>query len=275
MQPNSTARTIVNVALTGLGVALPIVSDVAYTLGIVSLPSYVSASDPNDKYQSQAITWLDLVHRQLGLTMNKPEFYRRFKFTTAANQSQYTLNNQIVEGFRPNSFFNVTYAAGPGNQLGVIPYERMMQMYARPDTIPIGTPLWLVPIPKDGTEHDGSQSPVVQLVPTPDQAYVIEGQCRLIVQPIKSGADQVAFPYFHEHALIMKLIEMLEGRLDEGRDQSARMYAEQFVAEVLRDATGAEEEVDRIDIGFSLYGRESRNSARDYNALTDTVTQWP
>ncbi len=281
IQPNSTARAIVNKALIGMGTANPIATDSLYATGIVDQFGNISSS--LDKYQQQAVTFLDMLQQSLALIMNKPFMFRRFQITTQAPNSVtgigvpfYTIKNTIVEGFRANSFFNVTYGAGPGNPLHVIPYEQFNHMYARPDIVPIGTPLWVVPIPNDiASCAAGTGDCVVRLVPTPDQVYTIEGQCRMVVPPIKSGSDQVAIPYNYEQALIFKLMEVMEGRLNEGREMNMRAYAEQFLAEVLRDSSGAEEEVDRQDVGFTLWGGWKRDSARDYNPATDVVTPYP
>jgi hypothetical protein len=274
-QPNSTARAVANKALVALG-HIPIATDDLYATGVMD-----SAGNLNtqlDKYQQQAVTFLDIFHQTLSLVMNKPFMYRRFQLQTNpaptttldATNGDYVLNNVIIEGLRANSFFNVTYGAGPGNPIHVIPYEQYNQMYARPDIVPIGTPLWLVPLP-----DDGSGNTRVRIVPTPDQVYVIEGQCRYLVPSIKKGTDQIAFPYRYEAPLIFKLMEVMETRLNEGREASVRMYAEQFVAEMIRDASGAEEEVDRQDLGFTLWGGWRRDSARDYNPATDVVSPYP
>lgn len=280
--PNSTCRAIVNKTLVGMGF-LPIATDALYATGIID--QFGNLNTQLDKYQQQAVTLLDVFHQALTMVMNKPFMFRQFQITTvepndnsgytgAGNLgpgvSDFVINNVIIEGFRANSFFNVTYGAGPGNPIHVIPYQQYLEMYARPDIVPIGSPMWLVPLP-----DDGSGNCRVRIVPVPDQVYTIEGQCRMIVPPIKAGTDRCAFPYRFEHALVMKLMEVLESRLNEGREGTVRMYAEQFISEVLREATGAEEETDRIDMGFTLWGGRRRDSAMDYNPATDSVPQYP
>lgn len=271
---NSTVWAIANKALLGMGL-VPISSAAQYTSGIPTLSGY-SPINGLDKYQQQCIVWLDILQSAVGLVMTKRFMWRKFQITTANNAASQTLvnvyqiNNVVIEGFRANSIFNVTYGAGPGNPLYVVPYETFMRMFARPDLIPIGTPLWLVPLP-----DDGSGNCLVQLVPTPDQTYTIEGQCRLVVPRIVSGNDLCIFPYMYEHALVAKLIELLETRVDEGRDMTARAYAEQWIAEVIRDAGGADEEQDQIDLGFKLWNRWRSESARDYNPTTDVAPPYP
>jgi len=271
----STARAIVNRALLGLGNGQPIATDAIFNNGVMDLQGNISLSGL-DKYQSQAIIFYSLILNSLGLVMSKRQFWRKYQFQTSAPDAttgdpvpQYTLENGLIEGFRANSVFNVTYGAGPGNRLHVVPYQNFLESYARPDIIPIGTPMWLVPLPADD-----SGNVVVQLVPSPDQVYTIEYQCRLIVPPLKTGADMCPFPYHHEHALVFKLIEYLETRVNEGREQGMRQYAEQFIAEMMRDAAGADEENDRIDMGMRLYGNY-RESARDYNPETDVPAAYP
>ncbi len=229
-----------------------------------------------DKYQQQVISWLDIVQRVAGLTFNKRAMWRRFQFTTANNGanatmiSDYVLNNVTIEGFRANSFWNVTYGAGPGNAITVIPYENFMRMYARPDIVPIGAPMWLAPLP-----DDGSGTVVVRLNPIPDQTYVIEGQCRVIVKPIATGNDETIFPLPYEHGLITKTVEIIENRLDEGRGPTFTVYAHEFMQEIMRDAAGAEEETDQWDPGFALWNRWRSESARDFNPATDTAPPYP
>lgn len=266
MPPNSTARVIVNKTLLSLGY-MSIATDELYAKGIVDEFGDIKAG--LDKYQQQAVTNLDMFHQELALVCNKPFMTKSFQLTTVANKADYVLNQAIIEGLKPNSFFNIT-AGGIGNGITVISYEKYMQSYARPDTVPVGVPWMLVPLPNK--DDDLTQ---IKLVPTPDQAYVIEGSCRHVVPPIKSGSDRVSFPYRYEQALIKKLEEVLETKVNEGREHSARAYAEQFVAEMMRDATGASEEIQPVDLGFRLYRGGNRNSTRDYNPLTDTVPPYP
>jgi len=254
MATRSTARAIVNKALVGLGF-IPIATDALYATGIID--HFGNLTSSLDKYQQQAVVFFDIFHQALSMVMNKPFMYRRFRIQTVGPDANgnttpiYTIQQTIIEGLRPNSFFNVTNGAGPGNMLTVTTYEEYNRMWARPDMVPI------------------------RLCPTPDQVYTIEGQCRFVVPTIKAGTDLCAFPYRYEHALIMKLIEVMEGRVNEGRESIVREYAEQFVAEVLRDSAGADEEIDRVDVGFRLYGRGNRISTRDYNPSTDVPGAYP
>jgi len=275
MATRSTARAIVNKALVGLGF-IPIATDALYATGIID--HFGNLTSSLDKYQQQAVVFFDIFHQALSMVMNKPFMYRRFRIQTVGPDANgnttpiYTIQQTIIEGLRPNSFFNVTNGAGPGNMLTVTTYEEYNRMWARPDMVPIGTPYILVPIPTDQINDDSCQ---IRLCPTPDQVYTIEGQCRFVVPTIKAGTDLCAFPYRYEHALIMKLIEVMEGRVNEGRESIVREYAEQFVAEVLRDSAGADEEIDRVDVGFRLYGRGNRISTRDYNPSTDVPGAYP
>jgi hypothetical protein len=205
--------------------------------------------------------------------MNKRFMWRDFQFITSGPiplVPTYKIPNIIVEGFRANSIFNVTFGAGPGNRIEVITKQQYMEMYARPDIVPIGTPLWLVP-----ETDDGSGKITVRLVPTPDQAYTIQGTTRLLVQPLTAGTDQIVFPYYYEHPLVLKTMQVLEGAVDEGRETSMQVLAEQFLGEVLRDSTGADEETAQIDFGFSLWSRWRSEGNRDYNPATDTVPPYP
>lgn len=278
MQQNSTARAIVNKTLLAMGY-ISIATDAAYATGIVD--QFGNLPGGLDKYQQQAVIYLDIFQQALSLVFNKPKFFRKFNFSTVAptvanplGTQDYTLRQATIEGFKPNSFFNVTTGAGLGNKIRVVPYDQYNQAYARPDLVPIGAPVWLVPLPES---IDGpSDSCKVRLVPTPDQVYTIEGQTKIIVPPIMAGSDRVVFPYQYEQALIMKLKEIMETGTNEGRDASARSYAEQFWAEVFRDSNGADEEVDMIDTGIRLWTTRGRgDSARDYNPVTDTVVPYP
>lgn len=268
----TTARGIVNKALTIMGY-LPIATDVLYNTGIID--AFGNLNSQLDKYQQQGVTLYDIFQQTLCLVMNKAFMWRRFQITTVAPNAlgvgvpDYVINDVIIEGLRANSFFNVTFGAGPGNPLRVIPYQQFMEMYARLDIVPIGTPEFVVPIVEDGSDICR-----LKLVPTPDQVYTIEGQCRYQVPPVAKGSDLCAFPYRYEHPLVMKLVEVLETRVNEGREGAAKAYADQFIAEMTRDASGADEEIDQQDLGFSLWGGRG-DSCRDYNPSTDVVPQYP
>lgn len=271
-QPNTQAWILANTALLARGLT-PLNSAAQYTSGIHTLSTYVQSNNQCDKYQQVVVTWLDILHRAMGATMNKRFMWRDWQFVTSGPIPPvpvYIIRNTIIEGFRANSIFNVTYGSGPGNRLAVISKQQFLEMYARPDIVPIGTPLWIVP-----ETDDGSGNTTVRLVPTPDQAYTIQGTSRLLVQPITSGNDQIVFPYYYEHALVTKTMQVLEGILDEGREQSMLALADQFLQEVLRDSGGADEEKDQIDFGFSLWQRWRSEGNRDYNPATDVAGSYP
>ena len=263
------ARGIVNKALLILG-QMTIVSDTLFNTGIMD--SEGNLATRLDKYQQQAVTIYDVFHSALAMTMNKPFMYRRFCFSTLAGRREYTLNNVIFEGLRANSFFNIT-AGGGGDPIRVFPYQRYNEMYADENTIPLGRPFYLFPVP-DGVYDSDPDECKILLAPTPDQAYKIEGQCRFLVEPLKDATDPCCFPYRYEHALVMKLVEVMETRMNEGREGSIHVYAEQFIEEVLRDACGAHEEIDAYDPGLRLYGG-GYETRRDYNPLTDVPGAYP
>lgn len=263
----SSALYIANQALVGSGF-MPIASAAQFALGLGAVPGGTQGNSL-DKYQQVAVTFLNLLGKAQGLVFNKRALWRRFQITTVANQPQYKINNQIIEGFRANSFFNVT-VGGAGNMLHVWTYQDFMMQNARPDVIPFGTPLAVVPIPEDG-----SGNCVIQLWPTPDQAYIIEGQSRLLVPDLVDGNSFVFLPKHYEHALIFRLIELLETKTNEGKEASARLYAQQFWDEVYRDASGADEEIEPTDPGFRLWGNWRRETARDYNPVTDVPGPYP
>ncbi|MBX9771930.1 MAG: hypothetical protein K2X29_11190 [Candidatus Obscuribacterales bacterium] len=244
-----------------------IASDTLFNSGIIDADGNLTTK--LDKYQQQTVTTYDIFHSAFAMTMNKPFMYRRFQFNTQIGVAKYKLDSLIFEGLRANSFFNVTVGGG-GNRISVLPYEKYNEMYADPNTVPTGRPFYLFPFPADGSDECE-----IILSPLPDQVYVIEGQSRFLVEPLKEGSDPCAFPFQYEHMLLMKIVEFMEGRLNEGREVSIHQFAEQFIGEVLRDACGAVEEVDAFDPGLRLYGGGYCDSARDYNPLTDAAGPYP
>lgn len=272
MTSRTTARGIVNRALILLG-HIQISTDALFDTGILDYQGNMTTR--LDKYQQQGVTAYETFHNQLAMTMNKPFMFRRFVISTAAPNSAgtgfpiYTIKDAVFEALKADSFFNITYGSGPGNRIGVIPEEQFNEMYARADLVPIGAPLYLCKV-----VEDGSDICKVRLIPTPDQVYQIEGQVRYTVPEFKSGSQLCVFPRHYQHGLIMKLVEFLETRVNEGREGTIRAYAEQFIDEIIRDATGADEEVDRLDMGFRLYGGRG-SSVRDYNPATDAAGPYP
>lgn len=249
----STAREVVNLALEACGV-LPVSTDAQY--------SATGPTGPN-KYQRQAIIGLDLLQRQFAVTFTRRIFWRKFQFQTTdynvTGQTEYEIPNVIVEGFRANSFFNVT-ATGQGvGGLDVKTYQYWRDnLCPQSSIVSRGAPSFVVPLPDAG---DGKAK--ILLWPYPDMAYTIEGQSRLIVPPITSGAQYVSFPKHYEHMLVFRLVEWIESKMNEGREMSAQRWSQQSIDEVMRDAMGADEEQDVIDMGVTLDG-PTYDFYRDY-----------
>lgn len=258
----STVLYIANTALVGCG-QMPIPTAAVFAGGLGTVPG-----GSLDKYQQKAVTFLNLLQKQLGMTLNKPFNFKRFKFTCTPGVALYTINNCTIEGFRANSFFNVTIG-GPAGRLRVMSQEIYNESYAQPNSVPTGAPEWIVPQEDDGEEHAR-----VVLVPTPDQTYVIEGQARVNVPDLIDGNSPCLFPKRYEHALIFQLITLIEWSLNEGRDASIGSVAQTFMDEVRRDSGGALEEPDQTDLGFSLWGNRRRYT-RDYNPATDQAGPFP
>jgi len=254
----STARACVNMALELAGVQ-PIASDA----------DYINPAR-TDKYQRQAVLWFDIIQRKLAITMNKRFNIRKFTFSTTAGQESYTLPTAMVEGFKANSFVNITASGHYNGSLGVMTYEQWRTSYPRPDLAATGPPQYIVPLP-----DDGSGNTKVMVWPYADRVYTIEGLCRVVAMPVTSGSSFVIFPQCYEHALILKLKEMIEGGMNEGRQINAMVLADEAVAEVMRDASGAYEEVDPIDFGVRLYSGRGGNSTRDYDPDSDVPGAYP
>lgn len=253
--PYSTALAAANVALEWCG--------------INPIPDVASYSNPAalDKYQRQATIYLDYMQRELGLVFNKRHFWRVFNIsTTPTGQTSYPCPaGVIIEGFKANSFFNVTASGVYNGQLAVVTHTQWREMYPNPDQVAPGFPTMLVPVPEDG-----SGTVRVILFPYPSQVFTIEGQCRLLISPLTAGDQALAFPQHYEHMVIHAVRKMLEESRNEGRAFDAERHAQKVVDEVLRDATGAEEEIYPSDTGISLWHARGEYR-RDYNPATDVV----
>ncbi|MBA3993395.1 MAG: hypothetical protein C0469_07695 [Cyanobacteria bacterium DS2.3.42] len=255
----STARELANKVLLGMGMS-PMLNDTDF--------SVLSATD---NYQRQSIVFLEQIQKRFALNCNSSRFMqRKFTFTTNAIDTQYEPDptNQLfpIEGFKPNSFFNVTASGANNQRLHVATWSQWRQAYPRPDEMARGFPNWLIPVPEDGTD-----TVKVVLFPYPAGVYTIEGQGRIEAPDLTSGAQQLLFPKHYEHLLFTYLKMFLEQSINEGRQADWEAMAAQIFQEVMRDALGAEEEVEQIDIGIQLWRRHSDDSRRDYNPATDTV----
>jgi hypothetical protein len=253
---NSTARSIANIVLESLG-QRPIGSDA----------DYIDLSKLS-KVQRQCVIFLDLMHRMLGVEFNKRFMWREFTIETTAVATEYTVNSVIVEGFKANSFFNVTNNGIYNGNIAVRSYEQWREAYPNPELTQRQHPLFLVPLPDDGTGNTK-----VMLWPYADAVYTIKGQSRLLISPITAGSQLISIPPHYEHVLIFKACEVLETRLNEGREQDFKPYIEEAIQTILRDSTGAYEEVEQIDLGVSLYSRGRRDQNRRFNPLTDVPPQ--
>src|SRR5579883_1685687 len=155
---------------------------------IPDVPTYINnAAGGLDKYQRQVTLILDLVQRRLGLIMNKRFLTRPFTIKTTAypttGQTAYPVPNGVsVEGFKANNFFNVTLTGIFNSRMHVLTHQRWREENPRPDLTAPGIPLFIVPLP-----DDGSGVPQVMFWPYPSDVYTIEGKSRIIVQPITSG----------------------------------------------------------------------------------------
>lgn len=259
MPYSSTVLTVANMALESSG--LTPIPDVA---------SYINTAYL-DKYQRQTTIFLDLTQRELGLAFNKRAFWRKFTIsTTPIGQTSYNVPaGIIIEGFRANSFFNVTTGGSANGSIAVVPYDIWREQYPNPENVAQGFPTILVPMPEDGT---GTVK--VILFPYPSQVFTIEGQCRLIISPITAGDQSLAFPVHYEHMIVHHVKAMIEESRSEGRAASAERRAKEVVEEVLRDATSAYEENYPIDPGVYLFHGRAGESRRSYNPATDTVTPY-
>lgn len=259
----STCRQLLNKVLLSMG-CVPI-----------GLDSDFSNLTRTDNYQRQGIIFLEIIQRRVSLVLNSRFMQRRFVITTNGVDTEYqpdaVTQKFPVEGFKQNSFFNVT-ANGPANgPISVIPYTKWREAYPRPDAVGRGFPQFLVPLPADGTD----QVKVI-LFPYPSGPFLIEGIGRIDAPDITDGAQEVIFPKRYEHILIYKLKIYLEQSVNEGRQLDWALEADEIMKEIERDAIGAVEEVEQLDLGIRLWSnRGVGNSARDYNSLTDTVNQYP
>lgn len=260
--PNSSAFTIANTCLLGCGLA-PIASAAVY---------------PNvtDKYQKQMTIMLQLVQAKMSLRMNKRFNIRKFSFKTQGPDANgvittsYPVKGATIEGFKANSFFNITTNGVYDSRIRMMTYEYWRMTWPRPDETTMGPPLHIIPM-----DDDGSGICRVMVWPYSDQQYIVEGQCRVICPQITDGNTQVIFPPHYEHVLILKGMEMLETRLNEGREQAIGPMADEAIAEVMQDASGAYEEEDPMDLGLRLYTYYPRDTTRDYNPLTDIPGPYP
>lgn len=253
--PYSTALALANVSLEWCGLQ-PIPDATAYIT-----PASL------DKYQRQTTLFLDYMQRELGLVFNKRHFWRKFTIsTTPTGQTSYPVPaGVIIEGFRANSFFNVTTSGTANGAIPVVTYEIWREMYPNPEQVANGFPQMLVPAPEDG-----SGTVNVILFPYPAQIFTIEGQCRLLISPITAGTQALAFPQHYEHMLMHATRVMIEQSRNEGRAFDVERHAQKTIEEVMRDATGASEEDYPIDPGVCLWSNR-REYRRDYNPLTDVV----
>lgn len=245
---NSIALDIVNFALEASGF------DPILTLGAYTDPTQLS------KQQRQSTLLLDLAQHKMGVYFNKRFMQRQFTLTTTAGNpdgspgaTQYTIPSTLVEGFKANSFFNVTSSGYYNKQLDVMTYEMWQRLFPRPDLEPLGAPLWIVPLPEDGTN-----TAKVIVWPYSDVAYSIRGIARIVVSKIQAGSDPIIFPPHYEYVIIAKLMALLEQKTNEGREAFMEMLASECADEVMRDATGAYEEVEPMDLGIQLYSVEPR-----------------
>ncbi|HIA55386.1 MAG TPA: hypothetical protein EYN91_25435 [Candidatus Melainabacteria bacterium] len=255
----STARELANKVLLSMGMK-DMLSD-----------SDFANTTATDQYQRQAIIFLEMVQKRFALNCNSSRFMqRKFTFTTNAVDTQYEPDptDQLfpIEGFKPNSFFNVTASGANNQRLHVATWSQWREAYPRPDDMARGFPSWLIPVPEDGTDKVK-----VLLFPYPNGVYTIEGQGRLEAPDLTSGAQKLLFPKKYEHLLFTYLKIFLEQSVNEGRHADWGPMAEQIFQEVIRDALGAAEETEQIDIGIQLWSRHSDDSRRDYNPATDTV----
>lgn len=257
---HSTARDTANLILEGVGLD-PILSDDAYV-----------DRTQLDKYQRITVIALDMSQRNLGIELNKRFLIRPFTFSTIApvagvpHSDPYTLAGTSIEGFKANSFFNVTTAGANNWPLRVATYEQWRVANPNPDLYGAAPPAWIIPVP-----DDGSDTTQIIVWPYADAVYTIEGQCRIVVAPIQAGTDQIIFPKKYEHVLIAEVQAALEGKMNEGRDASAGAIAARVTAILLRDASGAYEEKEPIDLGFDLWDGYAFGNRyeHNYNPATD------
>lgn len=216
---------------------------------------------------------LDLIQGKLSLKATKRFNQRKFTIspigpTMGVPETSFTIPNASIEGFRANSFTNITTTPGVTNgHIRVMTYEQWRKTWPDPSKEALGPPRFLIPLPDDGSGDCN-----VTLFPYPDQAYTIEGICRIVYQKIVDGSTPTIFPVMYEHALIFAGMGLLETRMNEGREASMMALADAAIEEVMRDSEGADEEVDPIEPGVRLRGfGGDRRYVRDYNPDTDVV----
>lgn len=254
----STVRGICNQVLLGMGLA-PMLSD-----------SNIADINSTDKYQRISIVTLQNLQRRFAIVFNSSRFMqRKFSFVTNAVSTSYQPDptNQVypIEGFQPNSFFNATISGPANGRLHVVNWRQWRDAYPNPELVSRGFPVWLVPVPEDGTDTVN-----IILFPYPAAVYTIEGQGRLEAPDITDGAQKVIFPKKYEHLLFYHLKLALEQSVNEGREYDLLAAADQILQEVGRDSQGADEEQEIMDIGVRIYNnRDDWGSRRDFNPATD------
>lgn len=251
---------------------LEIANDCLQACGCAPIASAAIYPNVTDKYQKQLTIMLRLVQHKMALRFNKHFNVRKFQFNTVPpdannNPTQwYVLPNATIEGFKANTFFNITINGTYTTRVTMRTYEWWRQTWPDPTAEPLGPPIHIIPM-----DDDGSGECRVMLWPWADAVYTVEGQCRVVCPQILDGNSRTIFPAHYDHVLVLKGMEMLETRLNEGREQSIGAIADEAISEVMQDASGSYEENEPIDIGCRLYGYYSRDSVRDYNPATDTV----
>lgn len=234
-----------------------------------------------DKYQRQTVIIVNMVQNQMALELNKRAFQRKFTIQTVAydttktmaqNKTEYDVPGVIIEGLIANSFYNVTVGDNAvGNRpISLMTREAWRDAYPRPDLQPPGFPEVVIPV-----EDRGDGITRLMVWPWANAVYTIEGIARIVAPRITSGNQRALIPYWYEHAMVVQVAQLLETRLNEGREQSIMNFVNRIVETVLRDARGADEEIDPVDLGFRLYPGGNRDSARDYNPATDVVPPYP
>lgn len=239
----STARELADFALELTGL-LPIGSDDAFA----------NSSGELDKYQVQMVRILDLAQREAAITFNKHFLNRKFQIQTNSTDTEWFLPAGFtIEGFKPNTFYDVTASSTTNGPILAITYEKWKEMYPDPSSIARGIPRYIFAPP-----DDGGLNCKVSLFPYPDGVYTIEGQCRIEAPRLVHGSQPLLFPRRYEHFLIHKSKIMLETNLNEGREGDWFQLSKEIQSELLVDASGISEAVEQQDFGVSLYGNGKR-----------------